>query len=310
VRTVFFGTPDIAVPALRALSEITEIVGVVCQPDRPKGRGLAMSEPPVKKAAREIGLEVHQPVKVRTGNLDEWVRERKPDLGVVLAYGRILPQAVLDAPRLGFVNLHASLLPAYRGAAPIQWALIRGETETGISLMQMDAGLDTGPVFLERKIPILPEDDAGTLSTRLADVAATVVREDVPRLWTGELSAVPQAAEKATLAPPLTKEDGRIDWRLTGREIRNLTRGLNPRPGAFTTLSGKTVKILAVEPSKAAPAGGVPGTVVRADKGGAFVATGDGAVELLVAQLEGKKPTRGRDLVNGRSIKEGDLLGT
>jgi methionyl-tRNA formyltransferase len=309
VRTVFFGTPAISVPALRALAESTDVVGVVCQPDRPKGRGLELGEPAVKTTARDIGLEVHQPVKVRTGNLDEWVRERKPDLGVVLAYGRILPQAVLDAPRLGFVNLHASLLPAYRGAAPIQWSIIRGETETGISLMQMDAGLDTGPVFLERKIPILPEDDAGTLSTRLAELAAAVVREDLPRLWSGELSAAPQVEERATLAPPLTKEHGRIDWRLTGREIKNLTRGLNPRPGAFTTLSGKTMKILAVEPSGAAPAGGKPGTVVRADKGGAFVATGDGTVELLVAQLEGKKPVRGRDLVNGRSLKEGDLLG-
>jgi methionyl-tRNA formyltransferase len=310
VRTVFFGTPDIAVPALHALTEVTEVVGVVCQPDRPKGRGLEVAEPAVKKAAREIGLEVHQPVKVRTGNLDEWVRQRNADLGVVLAYGRILPQALLDAPRLGFVNLHASLLPAYRGAAPIQWAIIRGESETGISLMHMDAGLDTGPVFLERKVPILPDDDAGVLSARLADLAAAVVREDIPRLARGELSAVPQAAELATLAPPLTKEDGRIDWRLTGREIKNLTRGLNPRPGAFTTLSGKNLKILSIEPSGAAPTGGAPGTVVRADKSGAFVATGDGAVELLIAQLEGKKPVRGRDLVNGRSIREGDLLGS
>jgi methionyl-tRNA formyltransferase len=310
VRTVFFGTPDIAVPALRALAQVTEVVGVVCQPDRPKGRGLALAEPAVKTVAREIGLEVHQPVKVKTGNLDEWVRAHDADLGVVLAYGRILPQAVLDTPRLGFVNLHASLLPAYRGAAPIQWAIIRGETETGISLMQMDAGLDTGPVFLERRIPILPDENAGALSARLAVLAATVVSEDIPRLFRGELQAVAQQTDRATLAPPLEKEHGRIDWRLSGRDIKNLTRGLNPRPGAFTTLSGKTVKILAVEPSGAAPAGGAPGAVVRADKSGAFVATGDGAVELLVAQVEGKRPLSGRDLVNGRSLKEGDVLGS
>jgi methionyl-tRNA formyltransferase len=310
VRTVFFGTPDIAVPALRALAEVTEVVGVVCQPDRPRGRGLELAEPAVKIAARELGLEVHQPVKVKTGNLDEWVRAQHADLGVVLAYGRILPQAVLDAPRLGFVNLHASLLPAYRGAAPIQWAIIRGETETGISLMQMDAGLDTGPVFLEREIAILPDESAGALSARLAELAATVVREEIPRLFRGELTAVPQEAARATLAPPLVKEHGRVDWRLTGREIKNLTRGLNPRPGAFTTLSGKTVKILTVEPSGAAPTGGTPGTVVRADKSGVFVATGDGAIELLVAQVEGKKPLSGRDLVNGRSLKEGDMLGS
>lgn len=285
------------------------MVGVVCQPDRPAGRGLELAEPAVKRAARELGLDIHQPVKVKTGNLHDWVRERQADLGVVLAYGRILPQQVLDAAPLGFVNLHASLLPAYRGAAPIQWAIINGETETGISLMQMDAGLDTGPVFSARKTPISVDDDAGTLAVRLGELAAAVVREDVPRLERGELAAVPQAAERATLAPPLTKELGRIDWTKSAHEIRNLTRGLHPRPGAFTTLRGKTLKILSVKPSGAAPTGGTPGTVVRADKGGAFVTTGEGALELLVAQVEGKKPLRGTDLVNGRTLKEGDLLG-
>jgi methionyl-tRNA formyltransferase len=253
---------------------------------------------------------VHQPIKVKTGNLDEWVRDRGADIGVVLAYGRILPGAVLGAARLGFVNLHASLLPAYRGAAPIQWAIIRGETETGISLMQMDEGLDTGAVFSEKMIPILPADDAGTLSARIADLAATVLRDDLRRVESGELIAVPQDEARASQAPPLTKEDGRIDWAKSSRAIRNLTRGLHPRPGAFTTLRGKTLKVLAVEPGGAAPTGGKPGTVVRADKGGVFIATGDGAVELLVGQLEGKKALRGTDLVNGRALKLGDELGS
>jgi methionyl-tRNA formyltransferase len=310
VRTVFFGTPAIAVPALRALAESTRVVGVVCQPDRPAGRGLALAEPEVKRAALELGLEVHQPVKVKTGTVDQWVREREADLGVVLAYGRILPGAVLRSARLGFVNLHASLLPAYRGAAPIQWALMRGETETGISLMQMDEGLDTGAVYSEKGIPIFPEDDAGTLSSRIAELAASVVRDDLPRVERGELTAIPQDETRATLAPPLTKEHGRIDWLRTSREIKNLTRGLNPRPGAFTTLAGKSLKVLQVEPSGAAPEGGKPGTVVRADKGGVFVATGDGAIELLMGQLEGKKALRGTDLVNGRTLKQGDELGS
>lgn len=308
MRTVFFGTPDIAVPALRALVDTTEVVGVVCQPDRPAGRGLELAEPPVKLAARELGLDVHQPVKVRTGNLDEWLRARAPEVGLVLAYGRILPGAVLRVPRLGFLNLHASLLPAYRGAAPIQWAIIRGESETGISLMQMDEGLDTGPVFSEHRVPIHPSDDAATLSARLADLAAVVVRGDLPKVANGTLTATPQDPTRVTLAPPLTRDHGRIDWTATSRDVTNLTRGLHPRPGAFTTLAGRTLKVLSVEPSHAAPRG-APGTVTRADKGGVFIATGDGTVELLVGQLEGKKALRGTDLVNGRSLKLGDVLG-
>jgi len=310
VRTVFFGTPDIAVPSLLALAEVSEVVGVVCQPDRPAGRGLELAVPAVKKAAIDLGIDVHQPVKVKTGNLDEWIRERAPDLGVVLAYGRILPRKVLDAPRLGCVNLHASLLPAYRGAAPIQWAIINGETETGISLMQMDEGLDTGPVLSTAKLRIEPRDDSGTLSARLAELAAEVVRRDLPRLVGGELSPVAQDEARATLAPPLTRDHGRVDWARNSREIENLVRGLAPKPGAFTTHSGKLLKLLAVARTEAAPRGEKPGTIARADKGGAFVATGDGAVELLVAQMEGKRPLSGRDLVNGRMLKQRDVLGT
>lgn len=310
MRTVFFGTPDIAVPSLLALRELSDVAGVVCQPDRPAGRGLELAVPAVKRAALDVGLEVHQPVKVKTGNLDEWVKARNPDIGVVLAYGRILPKAVLDAPRLGFVNLHASLLPAYRGAAPIQWAIINGEHETGISLMQMDEGLDTGPVFSERRIPIRNDDDAGTLAARLAELAAEVVRSDLPRVVRGELRAVAQDSTRATFAPPLTREHARVDWSRPSRDVWNLVRGLAPKPGAFTTLLGKNVKLLALRESGAAPRGDAPGTVARADKSGVFVATGDGTVEILLAQMEGKKPLHGRDLVNGRALKTGDVLGS
>src|SRR6185295_16413735 len=221
MRTVFFGTPGIAVPALRALAATTELVGVVCQPDRPAGRGLQLSEPAVKRAARELGVEVHQPVKVKTGTLHEWLKERELDAVVVMAYGRILPPAVLGAPRRGCLNLHASLLPKYRGAAPIQWAIMRGERETGISLMQMDEGLDTGPVYSRRSLPIGPEENAAELAERMAELAAEVVRSDVPRAIRGELVAEPQNEPEASLAPPIEREHTEVAWARPALEIVN-----------------------------------------------------------------------------------------
>jgi methionyl-tRNA formyltransferase len=312
VRTIFLGTPEIAVPALEALAATTELVGVVCQPDRPKGRGLAVTEPPVKVAARSLGIDAHQPVKVKTGNLDEWMAALEPDVAVVLAYGRILPPQVLAAPRHGCMNLHASLLPHYRGAAPIQWTIMNGETETGISLMQMDEGLDTGDVYTMRRIPILSEDDGGSLSARIAELAATMVREDLPRAINGELPRVAQDPAVATYAPPLTREHGRIDFTLGALHIVNQVRGLSPRPAAFTTLSGRTLKMLAasVGARLEGAAAATPGSVIRADRGGLWVAASDRAVVIQRAQLEGKKVTSGSDLVNGRVVRLGDVLGS
>jgi methionyl-tRNA formyltransferase len=309
VRTVFFGTPEIAVPALQALAKTTDLAGVVCQPDRPAGRGMELTEPAVKRAARELGIDAHQPVKVKTGELARWLESKNADVAVVLAYGRILPKGVLDAPRRGCMNLHASLLPRYRGAAPIQWAIARGETETGIALMQMDEGLDTGPVYVERRLAILPDDDAGSLTTKLGELAAVVIAEDLPRAVAGELTAVPQDDGAATFAPPLSREDGLIRWDTPSGDIVNRVRGLSPRPGTHTTVGGKPLKVLQV---REAPAGldAAPGTVLRADKGGLWIAAGAGAVEILTAQLTGKKPASGRDLVNGRALKLGDVLGT
>ena len=196
MRAVFFGTPAIAVPALRALAEVAEIVAVVCQPDRPAGRGLTLQPPAVKAAALELGIEVHQPVKVKTGNLDEWLRERTPDVALVMAYGRILPPAVLGAPRRGCMNLHASLLPRWRGAAPINWAIANGDTESGVCLMQMDEGLDTGPVFARLSVPIGPQETAGELAEQLAATAAQLVRESLALAVDGALVALPQAHEE------------------------------------------------------------------------------------------------------------------
>jgi methionyl-tRNA formyltransferase len=197
-RTVYFGTPEFAVPTLSALHETSDIVGVVSQPDRPQGRGLQLGSPAVVRRARELGLEVFQPSRVRDGALERWLREREPEIAVVAAYGRILPSGVLAAPRRGCINLHASLLPAHRGSAPIQWALLRGERETGISLMQMDEGMDTGPVFLERALPIGAETNMGELTEALAALAADVLREHLLDVIEGRLAAAPPSSSGST----------------------------------------------------------------------------------------------------------------
>jgi methionyl-tRNA formyltransferase len=307
VRAVFFGTPVIAVPALRALAEVAEIVGVVCQPDRPAGRGQHLQAPAVKTAALELGYAVHQPVKVKTGNLDQWLLERSPDVALVLAYGRILPPAVLSAPRRGCMNLHASLLPRWRGAAPINWAIAHGDTETGVCLMQMDEGLDTGPVYVRRAIPIGAEETAGELSERLASVAAQLVREELARAVDGALDAVPQEHETATYAPPLERQHGALNFSSTARALVNLVRALAPRPGAHTLLHGRPFKVAQAR-LDAGPARGEPG-LVSVEQKRVVVSTSDGAFELCRAQLEGRKELPAIDLVHGRALKAGDVLG-
>jgi methionyl-tRNA formyltransferase len=307
VRAVFFGTPAIAVPALRALGEVAEIVGVVCQPDRPKGRGLQLQSPAVKVAALELGFSVHQPVKVKTGNLDEWLRERSPDVALVLAYGRILPKAVLSAPRRGCMNLHASLLPRWRGAAPINWAIMHGDSETGMCLMQMDEGLDTGPVYARHAIAIGAEETAGELTERLGLLGAQVVREELARAVDGALEPIPQEHEKATHAPPLERQHGALNFSRSARDLLNLVRGLAPRPGAHTLLHGRPLKIAQARPD-AGSARGVPG-LVSVEQKRVLVSTVDGAFELCRAQLEGRKELAAIDLIHGRALKAGDILG-
>lgn len=268
---------------------------------------MTLREPEVKLAARELGLEIYQPEKVRNGDLYRWLRAREPDVALVLAYGRILPEDVLAAPRAGSLNLHASLLPRYRGAAPIQWAIIRGEVETGISLMQMDAGLDSGPVYSRHALAIGPEETAGELAPRLAELAAAVVRSDVPRAVAGELVAVPQDASAATLAPLLERAHGKIDFREPARAIHDLVRGLAPRPAAHTTAHGKPLRVASTRIAPAAP-GLAPGEV-RVERPRVLVGTGVGALELVRAQLEGKRELGALELVNGRALADGDVLG-
>jgi methionyl-tRNA formyltransferase len=308
IRAVFFGTPAIALPSLRALGEVADVVGVVTQPDRPAGRGLELQAPAVKTLAAELGREVLQPEKVRDGALRDWLAARSPDVLVVLAYGRILPVDVLTVAPRGAINLHASLLPRYRGAAPIAWSILRGEQETGVSLMQMDAGMDTGPVFSRHALPIGDDETAGDLTIRLGELAAEVVRGDLLRAVRGELHAEPQDEALATLAPPLTRDVGRIDFTATARSIKDQVRALAPRPGAFTTLAGKVLRVSEVRrASRQFP--GPPGALHVWD-GTPWVTTGDGTLELVRAQLEGRRAASGRDLVNGRVLRADLVLGT
>jgi methionyl-tRNA formyltransferase len=312
-RAIFFGSPAFAVPSLEAAHEIADVVGVVCQPDKPAGRGLTLTAPAVKVRALELGLPVVQPTKLKTGEFAEWVRAQQADVALVVAYGRILRRDVLDAPRLGCVNVHASLLPKYRGAAPITWAVVRGETETGVTLMKLDEGMDTGPTFATVATPIGPDETAGELGERLARIGGDAVRESLRRYVAGEYALVAQDDAAATAAPMLEKDNGRIDWTMGARQVHDHVRGMSPWPGAFTMARGRPVKVHATRvltteaiAARAQP----PGQVVLADKSRVLVASGGaGTVELVTVQPEGKRAMRASEWVMGRGVAEGDTLG-
>lgn len=278
---------------------------------------MEVRSPPVKLRAIELGIEVVQPEKIRTPEFADWVRRADADVALVMAYGRILPPAVLSAPRRGCLNLHASLLPRYRGAAPITWSIVRGEAETGISLMQMDEGCDTGPVFTMHRLPITEDMTADDLAAELSQLGAAVVRSDLQRAVDGALTAEPQDSAQATMAPLLKKEDGRVPWDKPARAVHDHIRGMTSWPGAFTSSEGKLLKILAskvaaspslnaASPSSASTA---PGTVIAAGKQGIEVACGEGSILILRAQAEGRKPLQAADLVAGRTLREGMRLG-
>lgn len=315
------GTPEFAVPCLDALVEVCrsrsgDVVGVVCQPDRPAGRGMQLTPPPVKVRAQALGLEVIQPTKIRDGSLSAWIRERQADVALVVAYGRILPRDVLDAPKHGCLNVHASLLPKYRGAAPITWAIVRGERETGVGLMRMEEGLDTGGVYAEAKVAIDPDETAGELSARLSRLAADLVRASLVDTVEGRRPIRPQDDAQATLAPILKKDDGVVDWSKPARAVHDHVRGMSPWPGATTTLPGdKRLKVLrtrVADVTIATPVERAPGAIVLADKTGVFVACGEGGretIELLEAQPEGKRAMAARELVPGRVLAAGVQLG-
>jgi methionyl-tRNA formyltransferase len=313
LRALFFGTPAFSVPCLDALTSVAEVVGVVCQPDKPVGRGLTLTAPPVKQRAAELGLPVTQPTKLRTGDFAQWVRDQKVDVALVVAYGRILPLEVLGGPRLGCVNVHASLLPKYRGAAPITWAIVRGEKESGVTLMQMDVGMDTGDMLEEWATPIGADETAGELSERLAALGARSVREGLPKYVAGAYTPRKQDEALATTAPMLEKNDGAIDFAKSAQAVHDHVRGMSPWPGAYTRLmtdaGGKVVKVHATARTDVRPQGAAPGDVVIADKSHVLVACGQGeAISLTRVQLEGKKPVTAAEWVNGRGVKKGDKL--
>lgn len=309
MRALFFGSPAFAVPSLEALASMADVAAVVCQPDKPAGRGLELAAPATKVRALAIGLPVVQPTKLRTGEFAAWARDQKVDVALVVAYGRILPKDVLDAPRLGCVNVHASLLPKYRGAAPITWAVVHGETETGVTLMKLDEGMDTGPTFAEVRTPIGPDETAGELSVRLAKMGAEAVTRWLPPYVNGECPLAAQDASRATIAPMLTKEHGRIDWTKSAQAVHDQVRGMSPWPGAFTTARGRTLKVHKAQVVHGARSSAAPGQVVLADKARVLVACGEGTIDLVSVQPEGRKAVRGAEWVIGRGVAEGDVLG-
>jgi methionyl-tRNA formyltransferase len=311
-RALFFGSPAFAVPSLDALTRVAQVVGVVCQPDKPAGRGLVMKAPAVKERAIELGLPVVQPTKLRTGEFGAWVRGQNAEVALVVAYGRILPKDALEGPRLGCVNVHASLLPKYRGAAPITWAVVDGEGETGVTLMQLDEGMDTGPTFARVVTPIAPEETAGELSERLARLGADAVREQLPAYLAGHVTLVAQDHARATVARMLGKDDGRIDWSKPAGRVHDHVRGMSPWPGAFTHAQGKTVKVHKTHALGTVERAGTPakpGEVVVADKSRVLVACLEGCIEILSVQPEGKRAMSGSDWAMGRGVVEGQVLG-
>jgi len=305
---VFMGTPDFAVPSLQALLDGPDRVSaVVCQPNRARGRGRKVSPPPVKVLAEQAGLPVLQPESVRTPAFLETLRAYAPDLLVVVAYGRILPEPLLRLAPLGAINVHGSLLPRYRGAAPIQWAIINGERDTGITIMQLDKGMDTGPILLSVPEPIGQEDTAGALFTRLADLGGRTLVAALDRLHRGELVPVPQDHGRATLAPMLTKEQGHVDWQRPATELHCLIRGLDPWPSAYTFLDGRRLRLFRPEVVPT-PADLAPGTIRSADSTGLLVATGADSLRLREVQPEGRKRMTVSACLNGLALPAGARL--
>ena len=306
---VFMGTPDFAVPSLKALHRSRHnVIHVVTQPDRPKGRGRKIVPPPVKAAAKGFGYPVVQPSKVKTDSFIEAFSQWQPDVLAVAAYGHILPKTILEIPAIGCINVHASVLPKYRGAAPIQWAIINGETETGVTTMLMDVGMDTGDILLTATEAILPDDTAATLQDRLANLGADLLIDTLDRLADGRLTPTPQDHSQATVAPMLKKTDGRIDWTQSAAAIANRIRGMTPWPGAFTYLDGKLLKIYRAAPALS-DAAAAPGTVVAGFEDELRVTTGDGALAVLELQGESGKRLTAKEFLRGHPIAPGTVLG-
>ncbi|MHB1202600.1 MAG: methionyl-tRNA formyltransferase [Acidithiobacillus sp.] len=308
-RIVFAGTPGFAKTILEALLQGPEqVVGVLTQPDRPAGRGRSLQQSPVKQLAEAAGVPVWQPQTLKDPAAQEVVRALAPDLLVVVAYGQILPQAVLDIPRWGAINVHASLLPAWRGAAPIARAIAAGDEQTGVSIMQMEAGLDSGPVLWTSRTPIYPDDNAATLHERLAILGADALRQSLDRLWTGALRPVIQDHERATYARKLRKEEAAVDWQRPAAELERLVRAFNPAPVAHTLFRGKGLRIWQARAEAWTPPAPA-GAVVDLAADGVGVACGSGMLRLLLVQPAGKAAMSGGDFLRGYRVVTGERLG-
>lgn len=310
MRIVFMGTPDFAVGSLQALCESGkhEILAVVTQPDRPKGRGNKLLQTPVKEYALEQGLTVYQPQKVKTPEFVELLHELQPELIVVAAFGQFLSKEILELPKYGCINVHASLLPKYRGAAPIQYAIIKGEKESGVTIMQMDIGMDTGAMLDKVVVPIAENTTMGELHDALREQGAALLLQVIDKIAAGTAVAEPQDNEQATYATLLDRSMEHIDWSKTAQEVHNLIRGFNPAPSTFTKLpNGKSLKIWGskmTDKNSAAAAG----TVIETGKHSFFVACGEGVLEITEVQPESKKRMPAQVFLNGRGVQEGDLL--
>lgn len=301
------GTPEFAVPSLNSLVGAGyEVSAVVTQPDRPSGRGKVLTPPPVKIAAEAAGIHLLQPSKIRTEEFFAELSSYSPELICVTAYGRILPKSILDLPKYGCVNVHASLLPKLRGAAPVNWAIVRGESVTGVTTMLMDEGMDTGDMLLRREAAIEDDDTGETLSRKLSIVGGELLVETLGLLEEGRLRPEKQDESRATYAPIIKKEDGLIDWSKPARDIRNLVRGMLPWPGAYTHLGGKMLKIFRAAVSEGR---GRPGEVIKSGGGVLRVAAGEGALDVLELQMEGGKRLEAAAFQAGRKIPEGAILG-
>ncbi len=307
MRIVFMGTPEFAVPCLQKLIDCGhEVTGVFTQPDKPQGRKMILTPPPVKELALANSIKVYQPVKMRDGEALEMLKEANPELIIVVAYGKILPKEILEYPEYGCINIHASLLPKLRGAAPIQWSIINGFDKTGVTSMQMDEGLDTGDMLIKGELEISENETAGELHDKLSVLGAEILEKTINNLLAGTLSAEKQNHDQFTYAPMLSKELSPIDWNLSAKEIHNKIRGLSPWPSANAKLCGKTVKIH--KSILTNENGGKPGEIIKADKK-LIVSCGDGkCIEIVELQAEGKKSMSAADYLRGNPVKPGTLF--
>ncbi|WP_374721919.1 methionyl-tRNA formyltransferase [Peribacillus tepidiphilus] len=311
-KIVFMGTPDFSVPILqRILEDGYEVIAVVTQPDRPVGRKKTLTPPPVKVEALKHGIPVYQPEKIRQKEELEKILALQPDLVVTAAFGQILPKELLDAPPLGCINVHASLLPELRGGAPIHYAILQGKEKTGITIMYMAEKLDAGDILTQAEVPIDENDNVGTLHDKLSKVGADLLSDTLPKLISGELQPIPQEEEKATFAPNIKREQEKIDWSKSGIEIYNHIRGLNPWPVAYTTLNGTILKVWSSKKVKQSFST-KPGTIIQIDEDGFVVSTGDEtAIKITELQPSGKKRMDAKDFLRGAGSQliTGEVLG-